>query len=419
MTKLALFGAVHIDRRGKVISELSRFSEGADALFVEYPVDGISFPTVGRALARAPVSALGMLLVTLLHMPGYALFNRDIVPAEVVAARKLHRERDIPLYPVDDHVISILGESSVLRTAAEWVVFLVILALDPVTTGATAGVVVGGWTALSLARRVHRLFWVVAVFPVLVGSWWFLSSQELLGWTLGYVALGAIFYTIFRTISHRNDVMVERIAERCEAEGYDRACLTTGRAHLAGLATAAEDRGVDVVASYVPSWLREGDVVEGSVPAKFGVRTVRGDLDTAGDVFGRRVVALFVDWGVLSVVTLVAGSSCALLGRLVVGSDAALWAGFLVGAVLGWAAYWVGFEARSGQTVGKRVTGLVVVAGDGASLSRRDAVVRTLLRPVDGIVGYVLGAVVALLSDGGRRIGDHAAGTLVVRVEKE
>lgn len=41
--------------------------------------------------------------------------------------------------------------------------------------------------------------------------------------------------------------------------------------------------------------------------------------------------------------------------------------------------------------------------------------VRTLLRLIDGIFGYVLGLLIVVNSDRRRRLGDMAAETLVVR----
>ncbi|SDM22326.1 Uncharacterized membrane protein YckC, RDD family [Halogranum gelatinilyticum] len=417
MTRLALFGAVHVDRRGKVVSELASFADGTDALFVEYPVDGLSFRDGARALLAAPVSALGLLLASLLQYPLYALFNRDAVPAEVLAARRLSEERDLPLYAVDDHIISILGTVGRGRTAVEWLLLVATLAFTPVAGAALVTTVVGLWVGLGLVYRLHRLLWVVATVPAVGGASWLLVSRDLVPEPLVLTAVLATFYTVFRTLDRRNGVMVERIVETCEREGHDRACLTTGRAHLAGLATAADERDVTVVASYVPNWLRAGDVVAGGEPQRVGVAPVRGDLDTAGDVFGRRVAALAVDWVFIAVAAVAFGVVAGTVGRLVVG-DGALVGGFFVGAFCAWAGYWVGLEARTGQTVGKRLLGLVVVGRDGSRVSRRGAVLRNLLRPVDFLVGYALGGVVSLISHDGQRLGDHAAGTLVVRAER-
>ena len=78
--------------------------------------------------------------------------------------------------------------------------------------------------------------------------------------------------------------------------------------------------------------------------------------------------------------------------------------------------YSFAFEWRFGRTPGKVNRGLLVVTAEGEAPGPRAVAVRNLLRYVDllGLPPLVLGAVVALAS-GGRRVGDHLAGTVVVR----
>lgn len=74
------------------------------------------------------------------------------------------------------------------------------------------------------------------------------------------------------------------------------------------------------------------------------------------------------------------------------------------------------FEWRYGRTPGKVNRRLLVVMADGSQCTLRGSAVRNLARYVDllGVPPLVLGVVVMLSSDG-RRIGDHLAGTVVVR----
>ncbi len=78
-------------------------------------------------------------------------------------------------------------------------------------------------------------------------------------------------------------------------------------------------------------------------------------------------------------------------------------------------AYPIVLEVWFGQTLGKRVLGLRVVAGDGAPLGWMPAIVRNLLRTVDMLpFGYALGLISCLYDPYGRRLGDLVAGSLVV-----
>ena len=77
--------------------------------------------------------------------------------------------------------------------------------------------------------------------------------------------------------------------------------------------------------------------------------------------------------------------------------------------------YYVVCEAMTGATLGKRMVGIRVVGEDGAHLTLGAAVVRNALRLVDGLFLYLVGAIFALTSPRGQRLGDRAAHTVVVR----
>lgn len=69
-----------------------------------------------------------------------------------------------------------------------------------------------------------------------------------------------------------------------------------------------------------------------------------------------------------------------------------------------------------GQTLGKKVLGLRVVDERGLKLRPSQVVIRNLLRFVDCLpLFYALGGVVALFNSRSQRLGDLAAGTVVVR----
>jgi uncharacterized RDD family membrane protein YckC len=78
--------------------------------------------------------------------------------------------------------------------------------------------------------------------------------------------------------------------------------------------------------------------------------------------------------------------------------------------------YAAAFEwAWAGRTPGKALLGLRVVRHDGGPVELRDAVLRNLLRGVDGLpVGYVVAVIAVVLDPKLRRLGDLVAGTLVV-----
>ena len=79
--------------------------------------------------------------------------------------------------------------------------------------------------------------------------------------------------------------------------------------------------------------------------------------------------------------------------------------------------YYVLFEGlRDGQTPGKRAMSLRVVQDGGFSVSFAASAVRNLVRIVDMLPGvYAVGMTSVILSKTGKRLGDFAAGTIVVQ----
>lgn len=128
---------------------------------------------------------------------------------------------------------------------------------------------------------------------------------------------------------------------------------------------------------------------------------------------GARSVAALIDLGIV----LVPVGAALLIGEVTTGGLAAAWTwGILLGGTpLLLAAYALLFELFSGgETIGKNLTGLRVVSADGRPASTAQLLLRNAVRLVDWLpLLYGAGAAVHTLS-GSRRLGDLAAGTVVV-----
>ncbi|HHB90623.1 MAG TPA: RDD family protein [Anaerolineae bacterium] len=83
--------------------------------------------------------------------------------------------------------------------------------------------------------------------------------------------------------------------------------------------------------------------------------------------------------------------------------------------------YYTFFEiVWHGQTPGKRVARTRVILLSGSTADPIAIVIRNLVRIIDWLPwGYFIGVVTMLLNDQSRRLGDFAAGTLVVREQKD
>jgi uncharacterized RDD family membrane protein YckC len=78
--------------------------------------------------------------------------------------------------------------------------------------------------------------------------------------------------------------------------------------------------------------------------------------------------------------------------------------------------YFIVLEWRFGRTPGKAAMGLRVVRDGGFPLDFTASAVRNIVRILEaGVAFYTLSAISTLLSPYNRRLGDYAAGTLVVR----
>ena len=137
------------------------------------------------------------------------------------------------------------------------------------------------------------------------------------------------------------------------------------------------------------------------------------DLDVAG--LGSRFVALAVDSLILGVVTV-------LVALVAVFGAGALESG-LAGIILLSAlvlfltvGYFALFEGLwEGRTPGKRAASIRVIQDDGRPVGGSAVLVRNLLRLVDMLpVFYAIGSVSILVTKRAQRLGDLAAGTIVV-----
>jgi len=139
---------------------------------------------------------------------------------------------------------------------------------------------------------------------------------------------------------------------------------------------------------------------------------------------GSRIVAIIIDIIILGIITSVLampfGMSAALFSACamdtanilaLISTMASLW---ILTAVIN-LGYFTYLEGTSGQTLGKKLMSIKVTKEDGKQPTFADAFVRTLLRIVDGIGAYLIGFIVILASEKKQRVGDMAAGTIVVK----
>lgn len=160
--------------------------------------------------------------------------------------------------------------------------------------------------------------------------------------------------------------------------------------------------------------------------AGFGSRAVAAMADTLLQIL---IIMLLPSLAWLLAYLLIPTRTDAIIGSLVkMGGDweetgaSILWGLVILGTFLIFWGYYVAFETLwNGETPGKRWLGLRVIKDGGYPVDFRAVLIRNLLRAADCLPGvpivpsYGLGFVCMLVHPQYKRLGDLAAGTLVVR----
>jgi uncharacterized RDD family membrane protein YckC len=129
---------------------------------------------------------------------------------------------------------------------------------------------------------------------------------------------------------------------------------------------------------------------------------------------GSRFLARLLDSLIQAVCIIALGIAAAVTGQTGVGDWALLF--WVVGVFVVVWVYDVAFETlASGRTPGKRAAGIRVVGMRGEAIGFRASAVRNVLRIIDLVLLYFPAVLSILLTRRNQRLGDLAAGTVVVR----
>jgi uncharacterized RDD family membrane protein YckC len=129
---------------------------------------------------------------------------------------------------------------------------------------------------------------------------------------------------------------------------------------------------------------------------------------------GSRFMAGLLDYLIGAVVFVVAILAASALGGRLAATIVSVTAVLAINVV-----YFVLFEVfGGGRTLGKRATGLRVVTDGGGQVGLRASLIRNIIRLVELSLAYLPAVVSVLATKNNQRLGDLAAGTLVVRDTK-
>lgn len=145
-----------------------------------------------------------------------------------------------------------------------------------------------------------------------------------------------------------------------------------------------------------------------NVPVRYEISTI-GSRSAAFLIDFAIIVAIILGVEIMAVLPALAGQE--ILSSYVIALS------YLVVGTLQWAYFVVNEMIFNGSSVGKKQLGLTVIKEDGSPIDLVDSLTRNFIRYVDLFPGtYLVGVVIMLLNGKSRRLGDFAAGTVVVRV---
>ena len=155
-------------------------------------------------------------------------------------------------------------------------------------------------------------------------------------------------------------------------------------------------------------------MIENPVPAAESVAS-------PASATGLRIVAALIDAVLMGVLFLVMAAAFGDFGKKELDGggttyQANLWNGPFLLYLLAMQSYFILFEWLLSATPGKIILGVKVVRADGSPYTFVNALMRNLLRFIDGLPFlYLVGLVSVAVTQKRQRLGDLAAGTIVVR----
>jgi uncharacterized RDD family membrane protein YckC len=133
------------------------------------------------------------------------------------------------------------------------------------------------------------------------------------------------------------------------------------------------------------------------------------------------VIQIFASLFLIFALLLIAGFAGALTGNMQL-SETLQTVFMVIALFILYQGYYIFFEVRwKGQSPGKRLMKLRVISDNGIPVTFYQATIRNILRiidmlpPVIFIPSYGLGSLSIMISQNSKRIGDYAAGTLVIK----
>ena len=226
MTRVDIFGTLHIDRPRKVKIEIDEFLGDVDVVFVEEPKIPSTPADEKDLLLRNPIMRItGSILNVFWGALGF-LMTRHFGPVDRFIVDEFAEKQDVEIEPVDLNLVRRAADVSLPTTIGSWAWFVLTILLF-------------AWGFLAL------LFDVTASLNIL-----------LFAAAIGFIPV-APFARL--TLADRDREMAKNIEDAIrDRDDIDSACLVVGRGHMSGVVEKLEEKDVEIGDTYKSKWLRRG-----------------------------------------------------------------------------------------------------------------------------------------------------------------
>jgi uncharacterized RDD family membrane protein YckC len=409
-TDLTFYGTIHVNRLGIVESEVAELLDDADAVCIE--TQDIK-ETGLREILWSPLVFLGLFIHLYMFLsPMMILANRHVHPTERVAISNVVEETETEVHKIDREIGLLLGERGLLWPLANWAILAAVAYAVPVGVGllVAAGVVSFGAIRL-LGTQTRNRFVLVPALLVASALFWVPVWLEYVSSVPISVGIFSFLVGAGLTLDERNEIMIEQTNDIATDHDYDEILLVTGKAHVSGMLAKFPVENLNVVGIFKQRWFRRGKRLD--VEGQLAKHRDEGEdffapaMETAGKVLTRRAAALTIDWLFVGFLTL--------LASIFVDDWFPGFEYWWVLAIPIAGFYFVFLTSDRGQTLGKKILGLVVVSTDDSEITTRTLAIRFLAQFVDFLPLYFVGgAILTKVTDDGQRVGDLLANTTVV-----
>ncbi|ELZ79618.1 hypothetical protein C455_08537 [Haloferax larsenii JCM 13917] len=244
-----LVGESHLGQHDQLSRGLERLLTTADiaVFYTEHPAELPTIAEYATAAVSLPLYLIGMCVTQMLYGPLYALRSGTQQAVETEAVRELSSEHGVPVVPVDTHPSQVVPELSVGWHAVGWLGLLLGVAVAPFQIGVFSVWVVACTGLLILFKR-RRVTYETPL--ALLFGWGGLVAIVPLGLVplaFGVVAFIAHGLVIRVTAERREAAMAQRLLNHVPTFTDQDVCLTVGEAHLEGLVTEFDARGIETV----------------------------------------------------------------------------------------------------------------------------------------------------------------------------